>query len=385
MLDSVDYAANAGIVPCIAAMGEKDIFFQAHVIMGRAMEREGLKIVNLISPGTGHVIDPVTHKEQMRRIGEYAAKGLNHAPERIKFVTWTLKYSKAHWLEIRGLREQYARAEVDALIGDDGSIDIHEPVNVTRLAIHPETLPKAVSRVRFAGFSIPVGQSQNRKTIELVWKEGRWEQEIVGNRKPGEFKEPGVQGPIDDAFTGPFLCVRGTGQAWNPAVQAWADASLKRFAAEWRQYFRGELPIKNDTEVNADDLARKNVVLFGDPGSNSWIAKALPTLPIVWTKDELKVAGQSYAAADYAPLLIYPNPIAPGKSNLPAGRYLVINSGHTFRDKDLGTINYLLFPRLGDWAVMYVGGKQPTNPADGPVEEVVRAGFFDEQWKLPNE
>src|SRR5262249_12272898 len=33
MLDSVDYAANAGIVPCIAAIGEKDPFFQAHVIM----------------------------------------------------------------------------------------------------------------------------------------------------------------------------------------------------------------------------------------------------------------------------------------------------------------------------------------------------------------
>ena len=39
------------------------------------------KMVNLISPGTGHVIDPATHREQMRRIGEYAAKGLDHAPK----------------------------------------------------------------------------------------------------------------------------------------------------------------------------------------------------------------------------------------------------------------------------------------------------------------
>ena len=58
MLDSVDYAANAGVVPAIACMGEKDVFFQAHVLMGEAMEKEGLKMVNLISPGTGHVIDP---------------------------------------------------------------------------------------------------------------------------------------------------------------------------------------------------------------------------------------------------------------------------------------------------------------------------------------
>lgn len=29
MLDSIDYAANAGVVPAIACMGEKDVFFQA--------------------------------------------------------------------------------------------------------------------------------------------------------------------------------------------------------------------------------------------------------------------------------------------------------------------------------------------------------------------
>ncbi len=105
MLDSIDYAANAGVVPVVACMGEKDVFFQAHVLMGQAMEKEGLKLVNLISPGTGHVIDPVTQKEQMRRIGEFAAKGLDHAPKKIRFVTWTLKYNRCHWLQILGMEE----------------------------------------------------------------------------------------------------------------------------------------------------------------------------------------------------------------------------------------------------------------------------------------
>ena len=93
-------------------------------------------------------------------------------------------------------------------------------------------------------------------------------------------KRPGLQGPIDDAFTTPFLCVRGTGTAWNPAVQAWADANLKRFAYEWARYFRGELPIKDDTDVTEDDIRRCNLILFGDPGSNRWIARVLPKLPI---------------------------------------------------------------------------------------------------------
>src|SRR5262249_43442558 len=92
MLDSIDYAANAGMVPTIACMGEKDVFFDAHVLMAEAMQREGLELVNLISPGTGHVIDPVTHAEQLRRIGEFAQGGLDRSPASIRFVTWTLKY-----------------------------------------------------------------------------------------------------------------------------------------------------------------------------------------------------------------------------------------------------------------------------------------------------
>ena len=156
MLDSVDYAANAGVVPAIACMGEKDVFFQAHVIMGEAMQREGLTMVNLISPGTGHVIDPVTHAEQMRRIGEYAAKGLDHVPRQLRFVTWTLKYSRCHWLQVLGLDEHYRRAEISARILEDGTVEIDEPQNITRFAVLPAALPETKATVRIAGrtFSI---------------------------------------------------------------------------------------------------------------------------------------------------------------------------------------------------------------------------------------
>ncbi len=184
-----------------------------------------------------------------------------------------------------------------------------------------------------------------------------------------------MQGPIDDAFTSPFLCVRGTGRPWNPAVQAWSDANLKRFAYEWRRYFRGELPVKDDTAVTEDDRRRCNLILFGDPGSNRWIARVLPELPIRWTREEIQLGKERHPAADHAPALIYPNPLA-------AGRYVVLNSGHTFHEKELASLNYLLFPRLGDWAVLKVGVKIPKEPS-GPLEEsVVRTGFFAEDWKF---
>jgi hypothetical protein len=190
-------------------------------------------------------------------------------------------------------------------------------------------------------------------------------------------KRPGLQGPIDDAFTSPFLCVRGTGQAWNQAVQTWSDACLKRFAYEWHRYFRGELPVKDDTAVTEDDLRCRNLILFGDPGSNRWIAAVLPKLPVRWTRDEVRLGQGHYPAADHAPVLIQPNPLA-------EGRYVVLNSGHTFHEQELASLNYLLFPRLGDWAVINVGGKVPKEPSEPPEESVLRAGFFDEGWKIPD-
>jgi hypothetical protein len=183
-----------------------------------------------------------------------------------------------------------------------------------------------------------------------------------------------VQGPIDDAFATPFLCVRGTGKLWNPAIQAWADANLKRFDYEWNRYFRGKLTIKDDTALTKDDLQRYNLILFGDPGSNSLIARVLPKLPIEWTRDELKMAGEKYPAKDHAPVLIQPSPLG-------AGRYVVINSGHTFHEKELASLNYLLFPRLGDWAVLKIGSKLPKTPSESVDEEAIRAGFFDENWR----
>ncbi len=379
LMDAVGYAANAAMVPAIACMGEKDVFFQAHVLMGQAMEKEGLKLVNLISPGTGHVQDPVTHKEQMRRIAEYAAKGNDRAPKHIRFVTWSLKYNRCHWLEILGLEEHYVRAEVEADIRDD-MIIMKEPKNVTRFAIAPPAVAGKQPRLRIGGRDIAVplaAEKAKPRKIVIGRVDGKWAWLGEADAVVLKGKRPGLQGPIDDAFTTPFLCVRGTGTAWNDGVQKWADASLKRFAYEWHRYFRGDLPVKDDSAVTEEDVRRCNLILFGDPGSNSWIRRALPDLPLRWTRAELHLGGKRYPATDHAPVLIQPNPFPGGIE-----RYLVLNSGHTFHEKELASLNYLLFSRLADWAVIRVGAKTPADPSETLEESVVRDGFCDEGWSV---
>jgi hypothetical protein len=115
-----------------------------------------------------------------------------------------------------------------------------------------------------------------------------------------------------------------------------------------------------------------HLVLFGDPATNPLIAKVVEKLPITWTADKLVVNGVEYDPKTHVPVLIFPNPLNPT-------RYVVLNSGHTFRAKDFQGTNSLLYPRLGDWAVLK---PMPTekDPADA---EVVAAGLFDEFWQFP--
>ena len=358
MLDSVDYAANAGMVPAIAAIGDKDTFFQSHVHMGEALAKEGLQMVNLISPGTGHVIDPKTHAEQMRRIAEYAAKGLDHDPRQLRFVTWTLKYNRCHWLELLALGKHYERAEFRASVINDG-LEVSEVSNITRFAIH-----RPVTRMRIGGIDIALPPRKPDHEFVFTQTNGSWQCDGPRDKVTLTGKRPGLQGPIDDAFASPFLCVRGTGKPWNAEVNNWAAESLRRFEYEWARYMRGDLPVKNDTDVTEADVRDKHLILFGDPGSNLWIAKALPALPVTWTQDEVRLGGQAKSSRNHSPVFICASPLA-------ASRYIVINSGHTFHEKEFAAFNYLLFPRLGDWAVIKVGDNG----------EVIRAGYFDENWR----
>jgi hypothetical protein len=154
---------------------------------------------------------------------------------------------------------------------------------------------------------------------------------------------------------------------------------LRRFAYEWERFMGGQLPVKDDTEVTEEDLRTKHLIVFGDPGSNPWIAKALPSLPVKWSREEVRFDGKAFSAAEHAPVLICANPL-PGA----AGRYIVINSGHTFHEKEFTSPNYLLYPRLGDWAVIKaLPGASIWMPLSAPFpEETIQAGLFDEEWHV---
>src|SRR6185436_14693788 len=159
-------------------------------------------------------------------------------------------------------------------------------------------------------------------------------------------KHHGLQGPIDDAFMSSFLIVRPTGKATNEKVEAWVASELAHATNEWRRQFRGEARVKDDSAVTDADIAAHNLILWGDPSSNQLLAKMADKLPIHWSAQQVTLGGKSFPAANHVPLMIYPNPLNPD-------RYVVLNSGFTFREYDYLN-NARQVPKLPDYAVMDV-------------------------------
>lgn len=378
LVDAIDYTANARMVPVVAAMGDQDPYFSSHQLIKKAFETEGVPFVGLIDHGAGHSITPRVYQEQLRLLGEHAAKGIDPFPKHLHFVTWTTKFSRCHWLEVLGLEAHYQRTDLEATVDTSGTIHLSEPRNVTRFALHPPAVSATGGQVTIGQtkLTLPPQPMDPVQSVVIEKLNGTWSYQGLLNETRLTGKRPGLQGPLDDAFARPFLCVRGTGQAWNPEIAAWADANLRRFSYEWRRHYRGYLPVKNDTEVTEDDVRRFNLILFGDPGSNRWINEILPQLPITWTQNTLQIGSVQYPAAQHGVQLIHPNPL-PGAD----GRYVVLNSGHTWHDAEL-RFSYMVFPRLGDWAVFRVGNNSLPDTSNHVAETVLTSGFFDERWEV---
>src|SRR6185369_101055 len=109
-------------------------------------------------------------------------------------------------------------------------------------------------------------------------------------------KRHGLQGPIDDAFMESFIMVRPTGKPLNEKAGAWAAAELAHATNHWRQQFRGEPRLRDDTDVSQEDIAGSNLVLWGDPQSNKLLAQILDKLPIKWDAQNVTLGKKTFAS-----------------------------------------------------------------------------------------
>lgn len=377
LYDCPGWAGNLRQCPTVAYSGEIDKQKQAADVMAAALEREGLSLLHVIGPQTAHKYHPDAAAEVERRLKSLARWGRGDHASTVDFTTYSLRYNSAACVTVDGLGEHWKPARVRLAWPRPDRVEV-SATNVEELTLavaagrYPAGLPASTSLVVAVGsdeLKAPGPKSDLSWFCQLHKADGHWR---VGPRPDDGAlrKRHGLQGPIDDAFMDAFIFVRPTGKARHAEVEKWTRAEFEHATRHWRQHFRGDARVKNDTELTDDDLAGANIVLFGDPASNAVLKRIADKLPLQWTDGEVVVGSARFPARTHAPVLIYPNPLNPR-------RYVVLNSGFTFREYDYLN-NARQVPKLPDWAVIDLS-VAPNSRWPG---KVVAADFFDEQWKL---
>ena len=374
--NTYEWMLNAFNMPFIGYVGEIDGSFTKHVVARRQLAQEGFhfegesftsglrvtevpSIVFFVAPNTPHSTAPEFRKRMDALHLANLARG-RQSPDHLRFLTYTTRYNRSHWATLDGLERHYERSEIDANRSADRTKYEIVTKNLIRLLLR-ETDCAAAMKVDGASVAVKAAPE-----IILEKAGGVWRQAQLG-QPAGLRKRHGLQGPIDDAFLEPFLIVRPTGVPWHAAAHKQALQILEQFDRQYQLAFRGHVRVKDDKDVTEADIAKYHVVLFGDPGSNRWIAKLDGKLPLGWDKHNVTLGAQRFASGEVLPAMIYPNP-------LNTSRYVVINSGITALWEDWA--GDFSTPQYGDFAILRANGKE--------VPDVAYAGIFDEAWKLSN-
>ena len=375
LYDSTANALSLSQVPLVAYSGADDRQKQAADAMAKALSAEGMELTHIIGPKTGHSYEKNAKAEVNRRIDLLAARGRDPLPKVVRMVTHSLKYNTMAWVKVEGLGQHWEPARVEARINlDDNEVTVTS-TNVTALRFNmppglcplDPTVPVTVS-INGDKVTTSAPQTDRSWTASVTLRGPAWRFEAPSAE--GLRKRHGLQGPIDDAFMESFLMVTPTGEPMNPVTGAWVGKESAHAIEHWRRQFRGEARQKTDAAVTDADIAAHNLVLWGDPSSNRLLARIADRLPIRWTASGVEVGQKTYPVGTHVPVLIFPNPLNPE-------RYVVLNSGFTFREYDYLN-NARQTPKLPDWAVIDVS--QPAN-ARTPGG-IAAAGFFGERWEL---
>lgn len=375
--DAFEAARNLFMVPAVAYSGGDDPQMDAALTIEKALESPGMpknRLTHIIAPGLGQKLPPEWKTKVDAALEPFRKKGRQANPETIDWTALSARHGKYAWLEISGLK---ATGKPGRVVASRQAPTLTLTTNgVTHIRLSSAAW-KGCQTLLVDGEKIPLPESEK---LDLERTNSTWGLALQ-TKTPR--KSPALQGPIDDAFMDRFIVTLGKGTPQNPAAQKHAEALLEQFRAEWTRYMRGDFPFVEEKDITPEILKSAHIVVFGDPGSSKILGQVKQTLPFVWNPDRFQWGrtlspntangtpkdtpnGPTIPKGDLLPSLVLPNPLNPSK-------YLVINSGHTFHEKEFQATNALLFSQLGDFGLW---NREPgTNKWN-----LVDSGLFNENW-----
>ncbi|HRQ89031.1 MAG TPA: hypothetical protein PLA50_09550, partial [Bacteroidia bacterium] len=179
--------------------------------------------------------------------------------------TPTLRYGRYDWLRLTGLESHWTTASAKAEWDREKNLVTLELDGITALEIDPgpgHNLATTTVKIGSETLRVPNPRA-TVAALPLIHRDGCW---TWGRPDPRQLsKRPGLQGPIDDAFMSRFVVVPPDKESAHPKQARWTAFELEHFRSRWRTLMRGDLPEKRADQIDADDIASANLVLWGDP------------------------------------------------------------------------------------------------------------------------
>ncbi|MCU0722016.1 MAG: prolyl oligopeptidase family serine peptidase [Planctomycetes bacterium] len=289
------------------------------------------------------------------------------APAQVSFKTMNPGVSaECRWVRIEGQTVPLERSAVEAEARPGLAEVEFRTENVSRLSFDPAPLFRpSLIQVKVDGAE-----------VELVWPgKGRVHLGRDGaawalREPPAGAKGPARYGPFKAAFDRRFVLVFGTGGTAEEAALCLARARYD--AGEWWYRGNGAAEIVPDSRFDPRACAGRNVILYGNEGTNSAFAACLePSASVRVRPGRLEIGGRAFEGDDLAVLAVLPR--------RGTEENLVGIVGGTGARGLLGTLRVsYLRSQVGypDWLAFRLGvvGKGD--------EALVGCGIFGERWTL---
>ncbi len=311
---------------------------------------------------------------------------------------WRLAFAHLGWLAITGI-ECFGRPATVWSVAAGDVISVWTD-NVSRLEVYPAERPwanPARVRVYVDGFRVWDGPARLVRAERIAAPDGA----VLGWRTQDEpadelAKRPGLEGPIGDAFTQPFIVAYATA---GPADQCSRHRrEAEQFVRGWNSFFvhgPGIRAVPEDA-IRPEDLRHFNLILFGclDCSRLLRLADSVHPFPIRVRHGEVALVDgdmvRIYRGDNFGCFFIYPNPLAPG-------RYIVVASGQFYTkpdgrkpaglEYDLEKLpwaypDYVVFNSDQSQLpfVLNVNNKPPVTCYEAAY--FAEAGYFDDKWRV---
>ena len=276
--------------------------------------------------------------------------------------------ASCHWATVEAQLEPLVTSSIDVRFDVKTRVFTATTTNVARLSIDIAHVPAGDPlKVDIDGQELEnVGSPAGTHRVWLSREGDQWS--ISGQPSPRQ-KGPRRMGPFKEAFRNRMVFVYGT--AGNAEENAWALAKA-RFDAETFWYRgNGSVDIVADNDFTLDAFADRGVILIGNADTNSAWSSLLADAPISVNRNGITFGDEKIEGNDLQCLFVYP------RADSDVASVAVVSGtglpGLRATDRIPYFVSGIAYP---DYTIMRADVLLKRS------EGVVKAGFFDNDWKI---